>query len=96
MGLYQEILFQIWRGLPNLREPGYANTWVYRVALERRHRKLPPHDRKIHDCAVAIEPGQLVEWSDLRQTGDATREQQPASTHSMTRSQSSMFTSRAL
>ena len=31
--LYQEILFQIWRGLPNLQEDGYAGTWLYRVAL---------------------------------------------------------------
>jgi len=31
--LYQEILFQIWRGLPNLKEDGYASTWLYRVAL---------------------------------------------------------------
>jgi len=31
--LYQEILFQIWRGLPNLKEDGHAGTWLYRVAL---------------------------------------------------------------
>ena len=31
--LYQEILFQIWRGLPNLKDGSYANTWLYRVAL---------------------------------------------------------------
>src|SRR5580704_10214456 len=31
--LYQEILFQIWRGLPNLKEEAYASTWLYRIAL---------------------------------------------------------------
>lgn len=31
--LYQEILFQIWRGLPTLKENTYANTWLYRIAL---------------------------------------------------------------
>src|SRR5215475_11263761 len=31
--LYQEILFQIWRGLPALKEKRFANTWLYRVAI---------------------------------------------------------------
>ena len=31
--LYQEILFQIWHGLPGLKEKQFANTWVYRVAI---------------------------------------------------------------
>ncbi|MDB6034208.1 MAG: polymerase sigma factor [Verrucomicrobiales bacterium] len=31
--LYQEILFQIWRALPSLKAEHYANTWVYRIAL---------------------------------------------------------------
>ena len=31
--LYQEILFQIWRGLPTLKENHFANTWLYRVAI---------------------------------------------------------------
>lgn len=31
--LYQEILFQIWRGLPNLKEDSLASTWIYRVAI---------------------------------------------------------------
>jgi RNA polymerase sigma-70 factor, ECF subfamily len=31
--LFQEILFQIWRALPGLKENAYANTWLYRVAL---------------------------------------------------------------
>jgi len=31
--LYQEILSQIWRGLPGLKEKYFANTWLYRVAI---------------------------------------------------------------
>lgn len=31
--LYQEILFQIWRGLSSLKEEQFANTWLYRVAI---------------------------------------------------------------
>lgn len=31
--LYQEIVFQIWRGLPALKEKQFANTWLYRVAI---------------------------------------------------------------
>ena len=31
--LYQEILFQIWRSLPALKEKQFANTWLYRVAI---------------------------------------------------------------
>jgi RNA polymerase sigma-70 factor (ECF subfamily) len=31
--LYQEILFQIWRGLPALKEKQFANTWLYRVSI---------------------------------------------------------------
>lgn len=31
--LYQEILFQIWRALPGLKQDAHANTWLYRVAL---------------------------------------------------------------
>jgi RNA polymerase sigma-70 factor (ECF subfamily) len=55
--LYQEILFQIWRALPGLKEEAYAGTWLYRVALNtsisfvrkhagRNNRATPcgPHD----------------------------------------------------
>jgi RNA polymerase sigma-70 factor, ECF subfamily len=31
--LYQEMLLQIWRALPTLREQAHANTWLYRIAL---------------------------------------------------------------
>jgi RNA polymerase sigma-70 factor (ECF subfamily) len=31
--LYQEIVFQIWRSLPGLKEKQFGNTWLYRVAI---------------------------------------------------------------
>jgi RNA polymerase sigma-70 factor, ECF subfamily len=31
--LYQDILFQIWRGLPALKEAQFAKTWLCRVAI---------------------------------------------------------------
>lgn len=31
--LYQEVLVQIWRSLPGLKEASHADTWLYRVAL---------------------------------------------------------------
>jgi RNA polymerase sigma-70 factor (ECF subfamily) len=31
--LAQEIMAQVWRALPTLREPAHANTWLYRIAL---------------------------------------------------------------
>ena len=31
--LLQEILLQIWRSLPSLREESYVDTWCYRIAL---------------------------------------------------------------
>lgn len=65
--LYQEVLFQIWRALPNLKEKSHANTWLYRVALNtaitfvrkqsaagRRHTPLE-HDR-IRELAESRPP----------------------------------------
>ena len=31
--MYQEILLQIWRSLPGLKEKQFANTWLYRVSI---------------------------------------------------------------
>ena len=31
--LFQEVQFQIWWALPTLKEGAYANTWLYRIAL---------------------------------------------------------------
>ena len=64
--LYQEILFQIWHGLPALKEKQFANTWLYRVAINTaisfvRKRASGP-DRVIH-----FEPADLTRTIESRQ-----------------------------
>ncbi len=60
--LYQEILVQIWRSLPALREHQYASTWLYRVAVNTAVsyiRKQKP-ERK----AVAVGDEQLQQLAE--------------------------------
>jgi RNA polymerase sigma-70 factor (ECF subfamily) len=67
--LFQEILFQIWRGLPGLRQNTHANTWLYRIAINtsisflrrRRARGAQP---------VPLDHEQLAHFIESRQTGD--------------------------
>ena len=67
--LYQEILFQIWRGLPGLKEKQFANTWLYRVAINTAisfvRKRASSSDRIVHfehaDLARAIESRQATE-----------------------------------
>ena len=64
--LYQEILFQIWRGLPGLKEKQFANTWLYRVAINTAisfvRKRASRSDRVVHfehaDLTRAIESRQ--------------------------------------
>jgi len=50
--LYQEILFQTWRGLPDLKEKQFANTWLYRVAINTAisfvRKRASRSDRVVH------------------------------------------------
>jgi len=70
--LYQEILFQIWRALPGLKENAYAGTWLYRVALNtsisfvRKHaaRKNRATPCGPDDLARRIESAQEPDESD--------------------------------
>ena len=67
--LYQEILLQIWRGLPALKEKQFANTWLYRVAINTAisfgRKRASRSDRVVHfehdDLARAIESRQSTE-----------------------------------
>ena len=67
--LYQEILFQIWRGLPGLRQDTYANTWLYRVAINTAisfvRKRASSSDRVVHfehaDLTRTIESRQTTE-----------------------------------
>ncbi len=71
--LYQEILFQIWRGLPALKEEQFANTWLYRVAINTAisfvRKRASRLDRVVHfehaDLTRTIESQQAPE-----ETGD--------------------------
>ena len=67
--LYQEILFQIWRSLPALKEKHFANTWLYRVAINTAisfvRKRASSSDRVVHfehaDLTRAIESRQATE-----------------------------------
>src|SRR4029077_48182 len=69
--LYQEILLQIWRGLPDLKERQFANTWLYRVAINTAisfvRKRASRFDRVVHfehaDLTRAIESRQATEES---------------------------------
>jgi len=75
--LYQEILFQIWRGLPGLKESAHANTWLYRIAINtsisfvrRRTARGGP--------AVPLDHKQLTRHIEAGQTHDDGAEEQLA------------------
>ena len=75
--LYQEILFQIWRGLPGLKQDTRANTWLYRIAINtsisfvrRRSARGGP--------AVPLDHEQLTHHIESRQTHDDGAEEQLA------------------
>jgi RNA polymerase sigma-70 factor (ECF subfamily) len=67
--LFQEILFQIWRGLPALKEKQFANTWLYRVAINTAisfvRKRASRSDRVVHfehaDLTRTIESQQATE-----------------------------------
>lgn len=69
--LYQEIVFQIWRGLPGLKEQQFAATWLYRVAINTAisfvRKRASSSDRVVHfehaDLARTIESQQTFEES---------------------------------
>ena len=65
--LYQEILFQIWRGLPALREKPLADTWLYRVAINTAISFV--RKRTIRsDRVVYLEHADLTRTIEARQT----------------------------
>jgi RNA polymerase sigma-70 factor (ECF subfamily) len=67
--LYQEILCQIWRGLPALKANNFANTWLYRVAINTAisfvRKRASRLDRVVHfdhaDLTRTIESQQKTE-----------------------------------
>lgn len=68
--LYQEILFQIWRGLPALKEEEYANTWLYRVAINTAISFVRKRASRL-DRVVHFEHADLTRTIESRQTTEA-------------------------
>jgi len=65
--LYQEILCQIWRGLPALKEYNFANTWLYRVAINTAISFVRKRASRL-DRVVHFEPADLTRTIESRQT----------------------------
>ena len=67
--LYQEVLFQIWRGMPGLKAKQFANTWLYRVAINTAisfvRKRASSSDRVVHfehaDLTRTIESRQATQ-----------------------------------
>jgi len=76
--LYQEILFQIWRGLPALKEKQFANTWLYRVAINTAisfvRKRASGSDRVVH-----FEHADLTRMIESRQTPEESTDDRIAS-----------------
>ena len=67
--LYQEILFQIWRGLPALKEKQFANTWLYRVAINTAISFVRKRTSRT-DRVVYVEHADLTRTIESQQTTD--------------------------
>ena len=67
--LYQEILFQIWRGLPGLKQDTYANTWLYRIAINTSISFVRKRAAR-GGPAVPLDHEQLTHQIESRQTHD--------------------------
>ena len=75
--LYQEILFQIWRGLPALKEKQFANTWLYRVAINTAISFV--RKRTIRsDRVVYVEHAGLTRTIESRQTTEQNTDERVA------------------
>ena len=69
--LYQEILYQIWRGLPGLKEKQFANTWLYRVAINTAISFV--RKRAVRsDRVVYVAHADLTQTIESRQTTEAS------------------------
>jgi RNA polymerase sigma-70 factor (ECF subfamily) len=75
--LYQEILLQIWRGLSGLKEKQFANTWLYRVAINTAisfvRKRASRADRVIH-----FEHAELTRAIEARQTTEEVNDDRMA------------------
>jgi RNA polymerase sigma-70 factor (ECF subfamily) len=79
--LYQEILFHIWRGLPDLKERQFANTWLYRVAINTAISFVRKRASR-SDRVVQFEPADLTRAIESRQTTEASSDDRLANLYS--------------
>jgi RNA polymerase sigma-70 factor (ECF subfamily) len=79
--LFQEILFQIWRGLPALKEKRFVATWLYRVAINTAisfvRQRASRTDRVIH-----FEHADLTRTIESRQGNEAQNDERIAELYS--------------
>jgi RNA polymerase sigma-70 factor (ECF subfamily) len=76
--LYQEILVQIWRGLPDVKEKQFANTWLYRVAINTAISFARKRGART-DRVVYVEHTDLARTIESRQTTEQNAEDRLAS-----------------
>ncbi len=75
--LYQEILFQIWRALPGLKQDSHANTWLYRIAINTSISFVRKRTAR-GGPAVPLDHEQLTHHIESRQLPDDGAEEQLA------------------
>ncbi len=75
--LYQEILFQIWRALPGLKQDAHANTWLYRIAINTSISTVRRREAR-GGPAVPLDHEQLTHHIESRQTRDDGAEEKLA------------------
>jgi RNA polymerase sigma-70 factor, ECF subfamily len=75
--LYQEILFQIWRALPGLKQDLHANTWLYRIAINTSISFIRKRAAR-GGPAMPLDHEELTRHIESRQTQDGGAEEQLA------------------
>jgi RNA polymerase sigma-70 factor (ECF subfamily) len=75
--LYQEILFQIWRALPGLKQDTHANTWLYRIAINTAIGFVRRRSAR-GGLAVPLDHERLTRHIEARQSHDDGAEEQLA------------------
>ena len=78
--LYQDVLFQIWRGLPALKEQQFANTWLYRVAINTAISFVRKRGLR-SDRVVYVEHADLARTIESRQTTEGHTNDRIANLH---------------
>lgn len=73
--LYQEILIQIWRSLPSLKETAHANTWLYRVALNASISFVRKRTSRGAALTTHCDQNQMEQLLEQRASDDSSNEQ---------------------